>query len=167
MALKNAHTPTALILSRQNMKEVDLQSDSSYYTRAKKAEKGAYIVWESNPGQNPDVVLVANGSEVDTLAQAAKLLLAKKPLKISIVSAISAGLFFQQSEEYQAKVIPANTIKIGMTAGLPVSLRPLVGDKGYIFGVDHFGHSAPAGVLDQKLGFTPDQACSFIESCLK
>jgi transketolase len=167
MALKNAHTPTALILSRQNMKEVELQSDASYYARAKKAEKGAYIVWESNPGQNPDVVLVANGSEVDTLAQAAKLFLAKKPLKISIVSAISAGLFFQQSEEYKAKVIPANAIKIGMTAGLPVSLRPLVGDKGYIFGVDHFGYSAPAGVLDQKLGFTPDQACSFIESCLK
>jgi transketolase len=54
-----------------------------------------------------------------------------------------------------------------MTAGLPSALQPLVGDSGFIFGVDHFGHSAPAGVLDQKLGFTPDQACSFIESCLK
>jgi transketolase len=167
MALKNSHTPTALILSRQNMKEVELQSDKSFYARAKKAEKGAYIVWESNPEQNPDLVLIANGSEVDTLAQAAKLVIAKKPLKIRLVSAISTGLFFQQSSEYQKSVIPANVVKIGMTAGLPSALRPLVGDAGYVFGVDHFGHSAPAGVLDQKLGFTPEQACSFIESCLK
>jgi transketolase len=167
MALKNSHTPTALILSRQNMKEVELQSDKSFYTRAKKAEKGAYIAWESNPGQNPDLVLIANGSEVDTLAQAAKLVIAKKPLKIRLVSAISTGLFFQQSSEYQKSVIPANVVKIGMTAGLPSALRPLVGDAGFVFGVDHFGYSAPAGVLDQKLGFTPEQACSFIESCLK
>jgi len=167
MALENAHTPTALIFSRQNMKEVELQSDSSYYERAKKAEKGAYIAWESNPGENPDVVLIANGSEVDTLAQAAKLLIARKAIKVRLVSAISTGLFFQQSDEYKASVIPQNVQKIGMTAGLPVSLQPLVGDNGYIFGVDHFGYSAPAGVLDQKLGFTPDQACNFIESCLK
>ena len=166
MALKNAHTPTALVLSRQNMKEVELQSDASYYARAKKAEKGAYIAWESNPGENPDIVLVANGSEVDTLAQAAKLLIAKRSLKINLVSAISSGLFFQQDEAYRENVIPVNALKIGMTAGLPSVLRPLVGDKAPIFGVDHFGYSAPAGVLDQKLGFSPDQACSFIESCL-
>ncbi len=164
MALKNSHSPTALILSRQNMKEVELQSDSSYYQRAKQAEKGAYIVWESNKGENPDLVLIANGSEVSTLFDASKLLLKTKALKIRIVSIISSGLFKTQSKEYQQNTIPSGVKIIGLTAGLPASLAPLVGDNGVIFGLEHFGYSAPAGVLDEKLGFTPEKVCQFILS---
>jgi transketolase len=167
MALKNAHSPTALILSRQNIKEVEVQVDADYYTRAKKAEKGAYIAWESNRGQDPELVLIANGSELATMAEAARLLIEKRPLKIRLVSAISSGLFALQTREYQLSVIPENILKIGLTAGLPVALLPLVGNMEYIFGVDHFGYSAPATVLDQKLGFTPALACGFIELCLQ
>jgi transketolase len=167
MALKNAHSPTALILSRQNIKEVEVQVDTNYYSRAKKAERGAYIAWESNPGHEPELVLIANGSELATMAEAARLLIEKRPLKIRLVSVISSGLFAQQSAEYQLSVIPENTIKIGLTAGLPVALLPLVGKMEYIFGIDHFGYSAPATVLDQKLGFTPAQACGFIETCIE
>jgi len=166
MVLNNAHAPSALILSRQNMKEVELQGSESYHQRAKQAEKGAYIVWESNKGENPDLVLVANGSEVATLFDASILLLKSKSIKIRIVSAISTGLFFAQTKEYQQSVIPTNAKIIGLTAGLPSALMPLVGAEGKVFGLDHFGYSAPAGVLDDKFGFTPAKVCEFILSCL-
>lgn len=162
MALENSHSPSALILSRQNMKEVELWDYLFYYERAKQARKGAYAVWESNRGDKPDLILIANGSEVATLFDASELLLKTKSLKIRIVSVISTGLFHTQSKEYQQKLIPANTKIIGLTAGLPASLAQLVGDKGTVFGLDHFGYSAPAGVLDEKFGFTPSKVCEFI-----
>ncbi|MFN8258170.1 MAG: transketolase [Bacteroidales bacterium] len=162
MALENSHSPSALILSRQNMKEVELWDHLFYYDRAKKARKGAYIMWESNRGENPDLILIANGSEVSTLFEAAKLVLEKKSIKIRIVSIISTGLFKSQAEEYRKSIIPSGIQIIGLTAGLPAALAPVVGDKGKVFGLDHFGYSAPAGVLDDKLGFTPAKAAQFI-----
>ncbi len=162
MAINNDKTPTCLILTRQNVAEVDLQGASSFYERAKGAEKGAYVVYESNPGEKPDVILVANGSEVSTLHEGAKLLAAEKPLKVKIVSIISAGLFLQQPDAYKAELLPADVKKLGMTAGLPSTLQPFVGLDGVVFGLDHFGYSAPAKVLDDKLGFTPEKAKGFI-----
>jgi transketolase len=162
MAINNDKTPTCLILTRQNVAEVDLQGASSFYERAKGAEKGAYVVYESNPGEKPDVILVANGSEVSTLHEGAKLLAAEKPLKVKIVSIISAGLFLQQPDAYKAELLPVDVKKLGMTAGLPSTLQPFVGLDGVVFGLDHFGYSAPAKVLDDKLGFTPEKAKGFI-----
>jgi transketolase len=166
MALNNNQAPTALIFSRQNVKELELQTDTSYFARAKQAEKGAYIAWESNKGEQPELVLIANGSELSTLLDASKLLIAKRSIKIRIVSAISSGLFMQQSIEYKQDILPGNVLKIGLTAGLPDSLWQLVGQEGHVFGLDHFGYSAPANVLDEKFGFTPEQVCNFIESCI-
>lgn len=166
MALNNNHTPTALVFSRQNVKEVELQDEGSYYVRAKKAQMGGYVIWESHKGQKPDVILIANGSEVQTLYEASRILNERKSLKIRIVSIISPGLFSQQSMEYKEKVLPSGLKKIGLTAGLPASLNTIIGPEGFIFGVEHFGYSAPAGVLDDKLGFTPEKVAAFIESCL-
>jgi len=75
-------------------------------------------------------------------------------------------LFFAQTKEYQQSVIPTNAKIIGLTAGLPSALMPLVGAEGKVFGLDHFGYSAPAGVLDDKFGFTPSKVCGFILSNL-
>jgi len=150
MALENRKTPTALILSRQNIK--DLPSDNNdRYTDALKSEKGAYIV--QNCKGKPDVILIASGSEVATLVEGANLL-RKDNLNVRIISAPSEGLFRNQSEEYRKTVIPDNIPVFGLTAGLPVTLQGLVGPKGKVWGMNSFGYSAPYKVLDEKFGFT-------------
>ena len=155
MALENTKSPTALILSRQNITTLPVKAGSTRFQDAQQAYKGAYIVQEAE-GTTPDVVLVANGSEVSTLVAGAVRLRQEKGLKVQIVSAISEGLFRQQNKDYQEKVIPGNIPCFGLTAGLPVTLQGLVGLKGKVIGVEQFGYSAPYKVLDEKLGFTAD-----------
>ena len=114
----------------------------------------------------PDVVLGASGSVVSTLLSGTTLLEDKKGLKIRVVSVISEGLFRDQSPEYQAEVLPRSIPVFGLTAGLPVTLRGLVGEHGEVFGLESFGHSAPFKVLDEKLGFTGEnvykQVCALL-----
>jgi len=148
MAMENTSTPTGLILSRQNI--ADLPAVSSRKEEAAQAEKGGYIVQCDG---NPDVVLVASGSEVSTLFEGAKLLRADG-VKIRLVSVPSEGLFRSQSAEYQESVLPKNAKIFGLTAGLPVNLLGLVGANGKVWGLESFGFSAPYTVLDEKLGFT-------------
>ncbi|MBA0884974.1 transketolase family protein [Flavobacterium undicola] len=149
MALKNTTTPTALILSRQGIKDIPA-TGTSRYEDAKQAAKGGYLV-KSTP--NPDITLIANGSEVSTLLDAAAILENEKGLKLNVASIISEGLFKSQSKSYQESVIPKGELVFGLTAGLPVNLEGLVGDSGKIIGLEHFGYSAPAAVLDEKFGF--------------
>jgi len=149
LALENIDSPTALILSRQNIKT--LPAKSSRYEEALQSEKGAYIVTDSEG--TPDVILLASGSEVATLVEG-QVLLEKEGIKCRIVSVPSEGLFRSQSKEYQQSVLPAGVKKFGMTAGLPVNLEGLVGADGKVFGLESFGFSAPYTVLDEKLGFT-------------
>ena len=153
MALENSNTPTGLILSRQGIKDIPAKNESRYQ-EALSAQKGGYLVKEV---ENPDVVLIANGSEVSTLVEAAKLLEERVNIKVSVASIISEGLFRQQSKAYQESIIPKNKPLYGLTAGLPVNLEGLVGDNGKVFGVDHFGYSAPATVLDDIFGFTGEK----------
>ena len=153
MAMENTKTPTGLILSRQGIKDVPAKSGNRYQ-EALGAEKGGYLIQEV---ADPDVVLIANGSEVATLVAATKLLEEKEGLKVNIASIPSEGIFRQQSEAYQEKVIPPNKPVFGLTAGLPVNLEGLAGANGKVFGLEHFGYSAPASVLDEKFGFTGDQ----------
>lgn len=154
MAMENTKTPTALILSRQNIKDIPAKPGSTRYNDALEAQKGAYVVLDCDG--KPDVILVGSGSEVSTLFEGAQKLIAEKNLKLRVVSVISEGLFRNQPIEYQKSVIPDNIPIFGLTAGLPVTLAGLVGPKGRIWGLDHFGYSAPAKVLDEKFGFTPE-----------
>ncbi len=148
MAMENTTSPTGLIFSRQNIN--DLPAKTSRKEEAQQAVKGAYVV-ESD--ENPDVILVASGSEVSTLAEGAKLL-NQDGIKTRLVSVPSEGLFRNQSKEYQESVIPPGSKVFGLTAGLPVNLQGLVGNNGKIWGLESFGFSAPYKVLDEKLGFT-------------
>ena len=145
LAMENHQTPTALIFSRQNVK--DLPAATDY----KGVEKGAY---EVVPESDPDVLLVASGSEVSTLAETAELLRADH-IKARVVSCPSEGLFRRQPAEYQEALIPRNAKVFGLTAGLPVTFEGLVGGNGRVYGLNSFGFSAPFTVLDEKLGFTP------------
>jgi len=162
MALENTHTPTALLLSRQNIPDLPAKSDR--FDEALQAEKGGYIVYKDDG--NADIVLVGNGSEVSTLVAGAKLLKENKNINTQVVSVISEGLFREQNEAYQNTVIPANKPVLGLTAGLPVTLQGLTGDKGMVIGLESFGFSAPAKVLDEKLGYTAEnvykKALSFL-----
>ena len=148
MAMENAATPTGLILSRQNIK--DLPAGGGRYEEALQAEKGAYIVQDE---EGFDVILLASGSEVATLVEGAELLRAEG-VKVRIVSVPSEGLFRAQSREYQESVLPKGKKKFGMTAGLPVTLEGLVAGDGAVWGLNSFGFSAPYDVLDEKLGYT-------------
>ena len=163
MAMENSKTPTGLILSRQGIKDVPAQSGNRY-EEALGAEKGGYLVQEV---ADPDVILIANGSEVSTLVAAAQLLEEKEGLKVNIASIPSEGIFRQQPESYQEKVIPTNKPIFGLTAGLPVNLEGLAGANGKVFGLEHFGYSAPAEVLDEKFGFTGDQVYKEVLDFLK
>lgn len=148
MALENADTPTGLILSRQNIK--DLPAQESRTEEAQQAVKGAYIVQDE---QDYDVILLASGSEVATLVEGAALLRADG-VKVRIVSVPSEGLFRKQPVAYQEAVLPKGRKKFGLSAGLPVTLEGLVGGDGTVWGMNSFGFSAPYKVLDEKLGYT-------------
>ncbi|HAH57306.1 MAG: transketolase [Lentimicrobium sp.] len=154
MAMENQSTPTALILSRQGIKSLPAASDTTYRKLADHLNKGAYIVAGSD--DSPKVVLIASGSEVATLVEGARLLRERKNWKVRVVSVISEGLFRSQPAEYQQQIIPDDIPAFGLTAGLPVTLSGLVGCKGSIWGLDHFGYSAPAAKLDEMFGFTPE-----------
>lgn len=160
MAMENISTPTGLIFSRQNI--TDLPAKENRYQEALGSEKGAYIL---ECDGNPDVIMVASGSEVATLVEGAKLLRADG-IKVRIVSAPSEGLFRSQSKEYQESVIPSTAKVFGLTAGLPVNMLGLVGPFGKIWGLDSFGFSAPYTVLDQKLGFTGENVYNQVKELL-
>ena len=161
MAMENTHTPTALILSRQNIDDLPSASGNRYQD-ALGAERGGYII---NNVENPDVVLVGNGSEVATLVAAAALI-APSGIKAQVVSVPSIGLFLNQPQDYRDSVIPPAVPAYGLTAGLPSTLRAVV-PHGEIYGLDHFGASAPYKVLDEKFGFTPAQVAARITEYVK
>ena len=150
MAMENMKTPTALILSRQNIQNLPEGNDYE------QARKGGYIVAGSDA--NPDAVLVATGSEVSTLVAGAELL-RKDGRKIRVVSVPSEGVFRNQPLSYQQSVVPAGAKVFGLTAGLPVNLQGfLIGaaPESRVWGLESFGFSAPYKVLDEKLGYTAE-----------
>ena len=157
LAMENTDSPTALILSRQNI--ADLPAGNDYA----KAAKGAYIVAGSD--EQPDVILLASGSEVSTLVAGTELL-RKDGVKVRIVSVPSEGLFRSQSKEYQQAILPAGVKKFGLTAGLPVNLEGLVGADGCVWGLQSFGFSAPYKVLDEELGFTAENVYKQVKALL-
>ena len=158
MAMENMNTPTALILSRQNVKNI--HPDTNYEL----ARRGAYVVAGSD--SQFDVILLASGSEVATLEAGAELL-RKDGVKVRIVSVPSEGLFRTQSAEYQEEVLPTGSKIFGLTAGLPVTLQGLVGCNGKVYGLNSFGYSAPFKVLDEKLGFTAENVYHQVKSLIR
>jgi transketolase len=165
LAMENTKSPTALILSRQNIKDIPALPGSDRYSQAAQISKGAYIVKETMG--KADLILLANGSEVATMMDCADLLEREKGLRARVVSAPSEGLFRRQDKAYQASVIPVDIPVFGLTAGLPVTLQGLAGCNGIVFGLDHFGYSAPYQVLDEEFGFTPEKVAEAILRSLK
>jgi transketolase len=160
LAMENTHTPTALILSRQNIEP--LPAGTPYEL----CRKGAYISAESD--ENPDIIFVGNGSEVSTLIAGARLL-RQEGYKVRVISAPSEGLFREQPIEYQRELFPIGSKVFGLSAGLPVNLEGfLVGAHpvSKVFGLESFGFSAPYKVLDEKLGYTAENVYNQAKSIL-
>ncbi len=158
MAMDNMQTPTALVLSRQNVNNLPEGNDYNH------VRFGAYVVAGSD--DDFDVILLASGSEVSTLVAGAELL-RKEGVKVRIVSVPSEGLFRNQPKDYQESILPKDAKIFGLTAGLPVTLEGLVGANGKVFGLNSFGFSAPYKVLDEKLGFTAENVYNQVKDFLK
>ena len=156
--MENTSTPTGMILSRQNIKDLP----GNRLVEAEGVAKGAYVVIDNKDSK---ITLLASGSEVSTLAEASEILKAEG-INVRLVSVPSEGLFRSQSKEYQESVLKPNEKRFGLTAGLPCNLAGLVGENGVIFGLESFGFSAPYKVLDEKLGFTPAQVAENIKKAL-
>ena len=154
------HRPVGLIFSRQDIKS--LPSHTARIDEAMQAYKGAYVVLDS---ANPEVVMVASGSEVSTLVAGAEKLI-EEGIAVRVVSVPSEGLFRDQPKSYQDSVLPQGVVRYGMTSGLPVTLLGLVGSLDNIHGLDHFGHSAPFKVLDEKFGYNGETVYNEVKKLL-
>lgn len=161
MAMDNTKTPTALVLSRQDVPDLP-SANGDRFADAQGARRGGYVVMEA---PQADVTLVANGSEVSLLCEVAVLLEAEG-IKARVVSVLSLGLFEDQDEDYRQNVIPSGIPVFGLTAGLPSTLYPVVGPQGRVYGLDRFGASAPYKVLDEKFGFTASNILSEVKAFL-
>ena len=154
--------PVALIFSRQNIKSLPALN-LSRREEAKQAVKGAYVVVDAAKAQ---VVMLASGSEVSTLVDGAELL-QKDGIPVRVVSVPSEGLFRNQPKSYQDSVLLPGVVRYGMTSGLSINLRGLVGDNGVIHGCDHFGYSAPFKVLDEKFGYNGQTVYEEVKALLE
>lgn len=161
MAMENKISPTALILTRQDVKDLPSASGNRYQ-EALAMEKGGYLVIKA---ENPVITLVGNGSEVSALTDAAAIL-KEQGIECNVASIPSTGLFMEQSIEYRQEVVPVEIPVFGLTAGLSCTLYPIVGNNGYVKGLERFGASAPYKVLDEKFGFTPVQIAEDIKAFL-
>ena len=159
LAMNNWDSPTVLIFSRQDLEDLPGENRRK---EARQAEKGGYVVI---PAEKPQVVLVANGSEVSLLCHAAEEL-KKEGVEAQVVSVPSIGLFMRQPENYRNQVIPENAKVFGLTAGLPAALKPLMRGDYEIYGLQRFGASAPYKVLDDKFGYTTPNILAKIKQFL-
>ena len=150
-ALNNQIGPVALALTRQNVATLDRE----IFSPAQGLHRGAYILSEAAGGK-PDVILIASGSEVDIVLNAAEKLVQDK-LAVRVVSMPSWELFEKQPEHYRRQVFPNKVkAKIAVEAGSPQGWDRYVGESGEVIGLNHFGASAPYQVLYEKFGITAE-----------
>ncbi len=159
MAMENNESPSILILSRQDVPDLP---GKNRHIQADMAQRGGYIVYDA---KNPQIVLVANGSEVSLLCSVAEAL-DKEGIAARVVSVPSIGLFLRQDKEYRNDVIPDGIKIFGLTAGVPATLQPLMKGDYEIFGMTRFGASAPYKVLDEKFGFTTENILNQVKHFL-
>ena len=153
--------PAGLFLSRQNLRTVDRTTHGA----ASGVDKGAYILKEASG--NPDVVIIATGSEV-ALALDSQIALESKGISTRVVSAPCLEWFNEQPLSYRESVIPKGAkLRVSVEAGIAQGWREYVGDSGVIISIEHFGASAGAGKLFTEFGFTADRIVGDIESALK
>lgn len=143
-AMSRKSTPTALVLTRQNLPQLEMTG--------KDALRGAYVILD--PGKKPEIILMASGSEVHLVLEAGKQLM-ERGIAVRVVSMPSWELFEEQDEAYRESVLPSDVEKrLAVEAGASFGWHKYTGLQGDIISIDCFGESAPAGLLFKKYGFT-------------
>ncbi|PZF65162.1 transketolase [Curtobacterium sp. MCBD17_013] len=156
--LSRREGPAGIALSRQNLpvfERGDGDATGDTFASAKNVAKGAYVLAEA-PNGTPDVILIATGSEVQ-IAVAAREQLKAEGVNARVVSAPSLEWFMAQPEEYRESVLPsAITARVSVEAGIAMSWRDIVGDKGRSVSIEHFGASADYQTLYKEFGLTAE-----------
>ncbi len=153
-AMTRKSTPTALILTRQNLPQLEMTG--------RDALRGAYVILDS--GKKPEIILMASGSEVHLVYEAGKQLM-ERGIAVRVVSMPSWELFEEQDENYRESVLPSDVAKrLAVEAGASFGWHKYTGLQGDVISIDRFGESAPAGLLFKKYGFTVENV---IEKALK
>ena len=156
-AVTSKEQPTALALKRKNLPKIKEKS--------KEALKGGYILVDTDK-KTPDAILMASGSEVEIIYEAKKKLL-EQNIDVRVISMPSIDLFEEQSEGYKESILPKEVkIRIAVEAGTTMSWYKYVGLDGIVIGLDHFGASAPAGVLFKEFGFTVDKVVEEVKKLM-
>ncbi|MBA0802211.1 hypothetical protein Gohar_012529, partial [Gossypium harknessii] len=149
VAVLKRKTPSILALSRQKLPQLA-------GTSIEGVQKGGYIISDNSSGNNPDVILIGTGSELEIAVKAADEL-RKEGKAVRVVSLVSWELFDEQSDAYKESVFPsAVTARVSIEAGSTFGWGKIVGSKGKAIGIDWFGASAPAGRIYKEFGLTPE-----------
>ena len=156
------HQPAVLALSRQPLPTLDRKK----YAPASGVAKGAYVLGDA-PGGNPEVILIASGSEL-SLAVAAHEKLVAEGIRSRVVSMASWEVFDEQPQAYRDSVLPPNVkARVAVEQGSILGWGRYVGDSGRVIGMNTFGASAPLKELQKKFGFEPDQVIAAAKEQLK
>lgn len=159
IAMTSTETPTILVLSRQNLPVLEGTLEHA----SDSVQKGAYVL-SPQKGKQPAGILIATGSEVN-LAVEAQAKLAEEGIDVSVVSMPSFDLFEKQSAEYKESVLPkAVTKRVAIEAAASFGWERYVGTEGKTITIDHFGASAPGGLVLEKFGFTPENVVNTYKS---
>ncbi|HEX4484067.1 MAG TPA: transketolase [Solirubrobacteraceae bacterium] len=152
VALERDDGPVALLLSRQNIPTLDRDEVAS----ADGVEHGGYVLWDSDEGATPELILISTGAEVPTTLHAAQTLAGER-VKVRVVSMPCMELFEAQSQEYRDEVLPASvSARLAVEPGATMSWWKWVGLDGDVLGVDRFGASAPGTQVLEHYGFTDE-----------
>lgn len=159
IAMTSTETPTILVLSRQNLPVLEGTLEHA----SASVQKGAYVL-SPQKGEQPAGILIATGSEIN-LAVEAQAKLAEEGIDVSVVSMPSFDLFEKQSAEYKESVLPkAVTKRVAIEAAASFGWERYVGTEGKTITIDHFGASAPGGLVLEKFGFTPENVVNTYKS---
>ncbi len=162
IAIKNRDRPTVLVFTRQKVPTLD----RSKYASAEGLARGAYVLADVGDG-DPEMLLMASGSEVHLIVEAAEIL-AKDGKSVRVVSFPSWELFKAQPKEYQDSVLPPNlTKRLAVEAGVSLGWERWIGPHGRMISIEEFGKSAPYKVLFEKFGFTVDNVVKQARDLLK
>lgn len=162
IAIESRHNPVALILTRQAVATLDRK----IYASAEGVCRGAYILADPPKGK-PVIILIATGSEVGLIVEAAKKLL-KEKIPVRIVSMPSWELFEAQTQNYRESILPPSiTLRLAVEAGVSQGWERYIGDKGGIISMKSFGASAPGPIVMQHFGFTVENVCKQAKLLLK
>jgi transketolase len=159
--LEHTDRPAGLILSRQNLPIVD----RSVYASAEGVAKGGYVLADASVG-TPDAIIIATGSEVE-IALAAREILESQGTPTRVVSMPCVEWFLAQEPAYRQQVLPPDVkVRASVEAAVTMGWREFVGDHGEMLGLDHYGASAPAAILFEQFGLTPDRVVAAVRSSI-